>query len=113
MSTASTPNRVVIVGGGVTGLACAHRLLTLDPTVDLTILEANERVGGLIHTSPFAGHAAVDEAADAFLLRVPAARMMPRGRAAFSAMPDMPCRRASSPQTSSGRMPASTQTTMR
>ncbi|MFM7095394.1 MAG: protoporphyrinogen oxidase [Actinomycetota bacterium] len=74
MSTASTPNRVVIVGGGVTGLACAHRLLTLDPTVDLTILEANERVGGLIHTSPFAGHAAVDEAADAFLLRVPAAR---------------------------------------
>ena len=74
MSTASTPMRVVIVGGGVTGLACAHRLLALDPTVDVTILEASERVGGLIRTSPFAGHAAVDEAADAFLLRVPAAR---------------------------------------
>lgn len=76
MNTASTPIRVVIVGGGITGLACAHRLLTLDPTVDVTILEANERVGGLIRTSPFAGHAAVDEAADAFLLRVPAARTL-------------------------------------
>lgn len=76
MITGSTPTRVVIVGGGITGLACAHRLLTLDPRIDVTILEATERVGGLIRTSPFAGHAAVDEAADAFLLRVPAARAL-------------------------------------
>ncbi|MBM3730580.1 MAG: protoporphyrinogen oxidase [Actinobacteria bacterium] len=68
------PKRVVIVGGGITGLACAHRLLALDPLVDVTVLEADARVGGVIRTSPFAGHAAVDEAADAFLLRVPAAR---------------------------------------
>ncbi len=74
MNPAAAPTRVVIVGGGITGLACAHRLLTLDPSVEVTVLEANETVGGLIRTSPFAGHAAVDEAADAFLLRVPAAR---------------------------------------
>lgn len=74
MNRAVAPTRVVIVGGGITGLACAHRLLSLDPNVEVTVLEANESVGGLIRTSPFAGHAAVDEAADAFLLRVPAAR---------------------------------------
>ena len=65
---------VVIVGGGITGLACAHRLLSRDPNLNVTILEAAQRVGGLIHTTPFAGLDAVDEAADAFLLRVPAAR---------------------------------------
>lgn len=42
-----------------------------------------------------------------------AARIRPFGRAAFSAMPEMPCRRASSAQTSSGLIPASTQTTTR
>jgi oxygen-dependent protoporphyrinogen oxidase len=74
LNNGSTPTRIVIVGGGITGLACAHRLLTLAPHLEVTVLEADERVGGLIRTSPFAGHAAVDEAADAFLLRVPAAR---------------------------------------
>ena len=74
MNHPAAPTRVVIVGGGITGLACAHRLLTLDPQLSVTVLEAGDRAGGLIRTSPFAGHRAVDEAADAFLLRTPAAR---------------------------------------
>jgi oxygen-dependent protoporphyrinogen oxidase len=76
LNDGAASGRVVVVGGGITGLACAHRLLTLGPRLHVTVIEAENRVGGLIRTSPFAGHAAVDEAADAFLLRVPAARAL-------------------------------------
>jgi len=76
LSNASDTTRVVIVGAGITGLACAHRLLVNRPGTSVTILEAGDRVGGLIRTTPFAGHVGVDEAADAFLLRVPAARAL-------------------------------------
>jgi len=76
LSGVSDTDRVVIIGAGITGLACAHRLLVNRPSTSVTILEAGDRVGGLIRTTPFAGHAGVDEAADAFLLRVPAARAL-------------------------------------
>jgi oxygen-dependent protoporphyrinogen oxidase len=69
---------VVIIGAGISGLACAHRLLTLSPGVSVTIIEAQDHVGGVIKTSPFAGFDAVDEAADAFLLRAPAAMTLAR-----------------------------------
>ncbi|MGI8904893.1 MAG: FAD-dependent oxidoreductase [Candidatus Sumerlaeaceae bacterium] len=39
--------RVVILGGGVAGLAAAYRLLQLQPDWQVTILEKAERVGGL------------------------------------------------------------------
>lgn len=78
MSNGSPATRVVVVGAGITGLACAHRLLTVDPSLRVTLLEASDRVGGLIRTTPFAGLPAVDEGADAFLLRVPSARDLAR-----------------------------------
>ena len=62
--------RVVVVGAGIAGLSCAFDLVTHDPSLDVVVLEADGRTGGKIHTSPFAG-LAVDEAADAFLARVP------------------------------------------
>jgi oxygen-dependent protoporphyrinogen oxidase len=40
--------QVAIIGGGISGLACAYRLFTLG--VPVTVLEAEERVGGLIGT---------------------------------------------------------------
>jgi protoporphyrinogen/coproporphyrinogen III oxidase len=40
--------QVVVVGGGISGLACALRLEQLD--VPVTLLEAGERVGGLLGT---------------------------------------------------------------
>lgn len=64
---------VVVVGGGITGLATAHALLTGPDAPRVTVLEADNRVGGKIRTSPFAGLPAVDEAADAYLTRVPSA----------------------------------------
>ncbi|MGC2331596.1 MAG: protoporphyrinogen oxidase [Candidatus Acidiferrales bacterium] len=41
-------NTVVVVGGGVSGLACAYRLKKLG--VPVTLLEGSPRVGGLIET---------------------------------------------------------------
>lgn len=65
---------VVVVGGGITGLSAAYELVHSDDRrlddLDLTVLEAGDRFGGKIRTGPFAGHP-VDEAADAFLARVP------------------------------------------
>lgn len=62
--------RVAVVGGGIAGLAAAYEALDLLPDADVTVHESSERLGGKIHTTEFAG-LAVDEAADAFLTRVP------------------------------------------
>ncbi len=64
--------RVVIVGGGISGLAAARAVLVAAPGSDVVLLEAAERVGGKIATTPFADRP-VDCGADAFLARVPAA----------------------------------------
>ena len=68
------PNRVIVVGGGISGLTAAYRLLhpadaaTAVPRV--VLIDSAERLGGKIHSTPFEGRP-VDEGADAFLLRVP------------------------------------------
>ena len=72
----STELHVVIIGAGITGLSCAHSLLTAAPHLRVTLLESQPTTGGVIRTSPFAGLPHVDEAADAFLLRVPFAAQL-------------------------------------
>jgi protoporphyrinogen/coproporphyrinogen III oxidase len=64
---------VVVVGGGIAGLTVAERLgATLDrDRVSVELREAGDRLGGALKSSPFAGRAAIDEGADAFLARVP------------------------------------------
>lgn len=42
--------RIIIVGAGVSGLATANRLLALDPSLDVLVLESSERVGGKVWT---------------------------------------------------------------
>ena len=59
--------RVVVVGGGITGLATAWHLRERH---DVVLLEASPRLGGAIHTVPFAG-AAFDVGAEAILARRP------------------------------------------
>jgi oxygen-dependent protoporphyrinogen oxidase len=61
---------VLVVGGGITGLAAAVQLVD-QPAVDVELWEAADRLGGKIATSPFGGLADVDEGADAYLRRVP------------------------------------------
>jgi protoporphyrinogen/coproporphyrinogen III oxidase len=69
------PRRIAVIGGGITGVAAAHRLVSLADVDDEIILyEQHSRVGGRIASSPFAGLDAVDCGADAFLARVPDAR---------------------------------------
>ena len=63
---------VVVIGAGITGLAAAHRLHADHPGLNVVVLEASARVGGLIQTEPF-DNVALDCAADAFLARVPEA----------------------------------------
>ena len=43
-------NRIVIIGGGISGLAAAHRVLELNQSAQVTILEASSRLGGTIQT---------------------------------------------------------------
>jgi protoporphyrinogen oxidase len=38
---------IIVIGGGVTGLACAARLLEIEPTCEVCVLESEEQVGGL------------------------------------------------------------------
>ena len=74
--------RILVVGGGITGLAAARRARWPPPDVEVELREAADRIGGKIRTSPFAGLADVDEGADAFLARVPhAVAFARRGRA--------------------------------
>jgi oxygen-dependent protoporphyrinogen oxidase len=76
----SERQQVVIVGGGIAGLAAAHRLAGAHPVADgtgsaglrITLLEADERVGGKIRTEDFAGRP-LDVGAEALLARIPAA----------------------------------------
>lgn len=62
---------VAVIGGGIAGLAAAHALVTRHGC-EVVLCEASDRLGGKILTTPFAGRM-VDEGADAFLARVPAA----------------------------------------
>jgi protoporphyrinogen/coproporphyrinogen III oxidase len=63
--------RVAVVGGGISGLAAAHRLRTLlGPAAHIEVLEQRGRIGGVLHTVDFAG-VAFDVGAEAFLARRP------------------------------------------
>lgn len=62
--------RVVVVGGGISGLATAFHL-TRGADVQVEVVEAAPRLGGLIRTDEVAGMA-VDTGPDALLVRLPA-----------------------------------------
>lgn len=68
----SPASRVAVIGGGIAGLSAAHRLLTAAPpeTIDVTVLEANDRLGGWVRSESFAGRA-VDFGPDSLLVRTP------------------------------------------
>ena len=48
--------RVLILGGGLAGLACAHHLLSSRPDLDLRVLEAAPRAGGNLGTATQQGY---------------------------------------------------------
>jgi protoporphyrinogen/coproporphyrinogen III oxidase len=62
--------RVAIVGGGVSGLAAAHRLVGAEPTIDVMVVEATERLGGKLATGRV-GDLVLPTGADSFVARKP------------------------------------------
>jgi oxygen-dependent protoporphyrinogen oxidase len=58
------------VGGGIAGLAAAHRLLELDAATRVTLFEASGRVGGVLQTERRDGYL-VERSADMFTTREP------------------------------------------
>lgn len=58
--------RVAVVGGGITGLAAAHRLRELAPEAEVVLLEASSRLGGVLETRQVDGFL-LEAAADGFL----------------------------------------------
>ncbi|MEU5048563.1 protoporphyrinogen oxidase [Streptomyces sp. NPDC021096] len=71
MSQAHPSSRhVVVIGGGISGLAAAHRLL--EGGARVTVLEASDRLGGKLRTGEIAGMP-VDLGAESMLARRPEA----------------------------------------
>jgi oxygen-dependent protoporphyrinogen oxidase len=68
--------RVVIIGGGITGLAAAHRIAERNfgagNQVDLTLLEAGPRLGGIVQTRERDGFL-LESGPDSFIAEKPAA----------------------------------------
>ena len=69
-----TPLRIVVVGGGIAGLAAAHRLVELardeGRALDLVLLEAADRLGGTIRTERVDGFL-LDAGPDSFISEKP------------------------------------------
>jgi protoporphyrinogen/coproporphyrinogen III oxidase len=64
--------RIVIVGGGISGLAAAHRLIELSPTTHVTLIEASPRLGGTIQTQYRDGFL-IERGPDSFISEKPQA----------------------------------------
>ncbi len=69
MNTAGA-KRVAVLGGGISGLAAAHRLHELCPSLEVELLEAESRLGGVLQTHREHG-LLVEYGADNFITNVP------------------------------------------
>jgi protoporphyrinogen/coproporphyrinogen III oxidase len=70
--SAARPRRVAMIGGGIAGLAAAHRLVTLEPSTEVALFEASDRLGGVLRTDAVDGYL-VERSADSFVTNVPGA----------------------------------------
>lgn len=64
-------NRIVVVGGGISGLAAAHRLIELGQT-NVTLVEASPRLGGTIQTQ-YRDDFLIERGPDSFISEKPEA----------------------------------------
>src|SRR5262249_55499453 len=63
---------IAIIGGGISGLAAAHRTHELDPSAQVTLFEASDRLGGIINTIRHEGFL-IEQSADSFITNSPPA----------------------------------------
>jgi len=64
------PHSVLIIGGGITGLAAAYRLRQVSPETEITILEREQRLGGKIWSEQRNGFV-IEAGPDSFLSSKP------------------------------------------
>jgi oxygen-dependent protoporphyrinogen oxidase len=75
-TSAGRPARVLVMGGGITGLTAAYRIRqALGDRVEITVVESASTLGGKLRTVDLAG-VPTDVGAEAFVLRNPAARTL-------------------------------------
>ena len=67
---ATKPQRVAVIGGGISGLAAAHRLLEINPQAQVVLYEASDRLGGVLKTEERDGYL-IEHAADMFIAEPP------------------------------------------
>ncbi|HVT30137.1 MAG TPA: protoporphyrinogen oxidase [Lacipirellulaceae bacterium] len=67
-----SPPRIAIIGGGISGLAAAHRLFELRPDAKVSLFEASSRLGGVLETVERQGFL-IERSADNFLANPSAA----------------------------------------
>lgn len=65
-----TQGRVAILGGGISGLAAAHRITEIAPHLEVRLFEAQDRLGGILQTIR-RGDYLVERSADMFTTREP------------------------------------------
>lgn len=74
-AAASKTWRVAVIGGGLSGLAAAHRLAELctcnNRPLDLVVYEAGVRAGGVVETRTLMGQYRVELGADSFITNKP------------------------------------------
>ncbi len=66
----TTRHRIAVIGGGIAGVAAAHRAVELAPDASVTLLEAAEQLGGVIGTIRQNGFL-IERSADSFITNVP------------------------------------------
>ncbi len=60
--------KIAVIGGGISGLAAAHRLTELLPQVGLTLYETADRLGGVLETVRRDGYL-IERSADSFITK--------------------------------------------
>ncbi len=64
------PPKIAVIGGGIAGLAAAHRLTELAPAARIALFEQSERLGGVLSTVHERGYQ-IEQSADNFITTVP------------------------------------------
>ncbi len=62
--------RIAVIGGGISGLAAAHRARELHPSADVVLFEASKHLGGVLQTETRDGFL-IEHGADNFITTVP------------------------------------------
>ncbi|MEW4456286.1 protoporphyrinogen oxidase [Bremerella sp. JC817] len=72
MSETSTPSRrVAVIGGGISGLSAAYRLQELDPSCEIHLYEADDKLGGVLQTTHTDDGYLLENSADNFITNIP------------------------------------------